>query len=110
MDYVSFIKSIDKPISELVSNKFILDFFERIIDGCMYELYFPQHMQEREIAIADSAINIIRPISHLSLGSDIQKTIWETFLEIKKTDNPIRDRLDLFALRSPEILKTIIEL
>ncbi|MGF0077062.1 Eco57I restriction-modification methylase domain-containing protein [Parabacteroides distasonis] len=110
VDYVSFIKSIDKPISELVSNKFILDFFERIIDGCMYELYFPQHMQEREIAIADSAINIIRPISHLSLGSDIQKTIWETFLEIKKTDNPIRDRLDLFALRSPEILKTIIEL
>ena len=109
VDYVSFIKSIDKPMSDLVSNKFVLDFFERIIDGCIYELYFPQHMQEREITIVDSAIRIIKPISHFSSESDKQKTIWETFLEIKKTDNPIRDRLDLFTLRSPEILKTIIE-
>lgn len=109
VDYVSSIKSIDKPMSDLVSNRFILDFFERIIDGCIYELYFPQHMKEREITIADSAIKIIKPISHLFSESDKQKIIWEVFLEIKKTDNPIRDRLELFTLRSPEILKTIIE-
>lgn len=108
-DYVLFLHKMEKPLSNLVSNKFIYDYFERIIDGCIYELYFPQHMQEREIAIADSAINIIKPISHLSSDLDKQKTIWETFLEIKKTDNPIRDRLELFTLRSPEILKTIIE-
>lgn len=108
-DYASFVKSLDKPISDLVSNKFVLDFFERIIDGCIYELYFPQHMQEKEIAITDSAIKIIKPISHLSSEFDKQETIWDVFLEIKKTDNPIRNRLDLFTLRSSEILKPIIE-
>ena len=35
--------------------------------------------------------------------------ILDVFMNIKKTDNSIRNRLDLFTLRSPEILKLIIE-
>lgn len=109
VDYIICIKSANSSLSELVSNTFISDFFEKVIDGCVYELYFSPHMKEREINIIDFVKNIIKPISHLSSESDKKKTIWETFLEVKKTDNPIRDSLDLFALRSPEILKPIIE-
>ncbi len=35
--------------------------------------------------------------------------ILDVFMNIKKTDNSIRNRLDLSTLRSPEILKLIIE-
>ena len=109
VDYIIYITSANDSLSELVSNTFISDFFEKVIDGCVYELYFSQYMKEREINIIDSVKKIIKPIAKLSSDADKQKIIWEIFIEIKKTDNPIRDRLDLFTLRSPEILKTIIE-
>lgn len=108
-DYILFIKSQDTDISDLVSNKLILDYFERIIDGCVYEIYFQNHMKELEIDIINSALKIIRPISTLSSDKEKSQMILDTFLTIKKTDNPIRNRLELFTLRSTELLKLIIE-
>ena len=108
-DYILFIKSQDTDISDLVSNKLILDYFERIIDGCVYEIYFQNHMKELEIDIINSALKIIRPISTLSSDKEKSQMILDTFLTIKKTDNPIRNRLELFTLRSPKVLKVIIE-
>ena len=108
-DYILFIKSQDTDISDLVSNKLISDYFERIIDGCVYEIYFQNHMKELEIDIINSALKIIRPISILSSDRKKSQMILDTFLTIKKTDNPIRNRLELFTLRSPKVLKVIIE-
>ena len=107
-DYILFIKSQDTDISDLVSNKLISDYFERIIDGCVYEIYFQNHMKELEIDIINSALKIIRPISILSSDRKKSQMILDTFLTIKKTDNPIRNRLELFTLRSPKVLKVII--
>ena len=101
--------SIKRNFSELVSNEIIASFFEKIIDGCVYELYFEEHMKEHEINIIDSALKLIKPISHLTAEEDKYEVILNTFMTIKKTDNQIRNRLDLFTLRSPEILKLIIE-
>lgn len=109
VDYVIFTKQNSIPISDLVSNSFISDYFERIIDGCIYELYFPEHMREKEINILDDVVNRIIPIDNLTTIEEKKNTIWNIFSSIKKTDNPIRSRLELFATRSPEILKLIIE-
>ena len=109
VDYLIFIYSIRENLSELVSNDTIASFFEKIIDGCVYELYFKEHMLEREINIIDSAFELIKPISQLTAKEDKSEVILNTFMTIKKTDNPIRNRLDLLTLRSPEILKLIIE-
>ena len=84
-------------------------FFEKIIDGCVYELYFGEHMKEQEINIIDSALELIKPITNLSSDKEKADMILDVFMNIKKTDNSIRNRLDLFTLRSPEILKLIIE-
>lgn len=108
-DYILFIKSQDTNISDLISNKLISDYFERIIDGCIYEIYFCEHMKELEIDIIDSALKLVKPISQLSSDTEKSETILNSFLTIKKTDNPIRNRLELFTLRSPELLKHIIE-
>ncbi len=109
VDYILFIKSHNTDISSLVSNKLISDYFERIIDGCIYEVYFSEHMKEKGIDIINAALKLISPISQLSSDIEKSKTILETFLTIKKTDNPIRNRLDLFTFRSSDILKPIIE-
>ena len=103
------INSAQNNLSELVSNDTIASYFEKIIDGCVYELYFDGHMKEQEINIIDSALELIKPITHLSSDKEKADMILDVFMNIKKTDNSIRNRLDLFTLRSPEILKLIIE-
>ena len=108
VDYITVLKNTIK-LSDLVSNLTIASFIEKIIDGCVYELYFGEHMKEQEINIIDSALELIKPISQLTTEKDKSEVILNTFMVIKKTDNPIRNRLDLFTLRSPEILKLIIE-
>ena len=109
VDYIISIKYSNYQISELISNKLISDFFERIIDGCIYEIYFSNYMKEKEIDIMSAALELIKPISNLLSDKEKNEAILNTFLTIKKTDNPIRDRLELFTLRSPELLKLIIE-
>ena len=109
VDYIIMIFSTKDSLSELVSNETIASFFEKIIDGCVYELYFGEHMKEQEINIIDSALELIKPITHLSSDKEKADMILDVFMNIKKTDNSIRNRLDLFTLRSPEILKLIIE-
>ena len=109
VDYIILINSAQNNLSELVSNDTIASYFEKIIDGCVYELYFDGHMKEQEINIIDSALELIKPISQLATEKDKSEVILNTFMTIKKTDNSIRNRLDLFTLRSPEILKLIIE-
>ena len=108
VDYVSFLKQNDN-LSDIISNETISIFFEKIIDGCVYELYFNEYMKELEINIIDSALRLIKPISQLSSEKEKSETILNAFMIIKKTDNPIRNRLELFTLRSPELLKVIIE-
>ena len=109
VDYIIMIFSTKDSLSELVSNETIASFFEKIIDGCVYELYFEEHMKEQEINIIDSALELIKPITHISSDKEKADMILDVFMNIKKTDNSIRNRLDLFTLRSPEILKLIIE-
>ncbi len=108
VEYISILKK-NKQLTDIVSNETIASFFEKIIDGCVYELYFEEHMKVQEINIIDSALELIKPISQLTAEEDKFEVILNTFMTIKKTDNSIRNRLDLFTLRSPDILKLIIE-
>lgn len=109
VDYIICIKSESKPISNLVSNFFISELFEKIIDGCVFEIYFPRHVVEKELNLIEYAKTMIHPIADLSSDEEKTTKVWNVFSTIKKTDNEIRNRMELFSLRSPEILKTIIE-
>ena len=109
VDYIMFIKEYKESMSNIISNTIIEDYFNRLLNGCVYELYFKEHMKQLEIDIIDSALGLIKPISQQSTEKDKSEIILSTFMTIKKTDNPIRNRLDLFVSRSPNILRTIIE-
>lgn len=108
-DYIKFIKSQDENISNFISNKLISDYFEKTIDGCIYEIYFGDYMKNLEIDIINSALNLIKPISNLSSKKEKADVILNTFLTIKNANSPIRNRLELFTFKSPEILRPIIE-
>lgn len=108
-DYILFIKSQETNLSDLVSNKLISDYFERIIDGCIYEIYFGNHMKELNINIIDAVVELIQSIGDIPSDKEKGKVILDTFMRIKKTDNEVRNRLELFTLRSSKVLKVIIE-
>ena len=108
-DYILFIKSQDSNLSDLVSNKLISDFFERIIDGCIYEIYFGDHMKELNINIIDAAADLVQSIENMPSDKEKGQMVLDTFMRIKKTDNEVRNRLELFTLKSPDLLKIIIE-
>ena len=66
-------------------------------------------MSERNINILEFADKFIKPISKCFSENEKAGVVLSTFLSIKKTNNEIRNRLDLFTINSPEILKQIIE-
>lgn len=109
VDYIIFINSAKNEIDNFISNKQISDYFERIIDGCIYEIYLGDHMKELNINIIDSAIGLIKPIESLPSNEEKRKKVLDTYMSIKKTDNEIRNRLELFTIKSPKVLKVIIE-
>lgn len=108
VEYIMRLKS-SADISNLVSNNTISHYFDKIIDGIVYELYFQEHMKSKKIDIIEYASELIHPILIGMSDSEKDNLIWSTFANIKKTDNCLRDRLELFSLRSPNILKPIIE-
>ena len=107
-DYLVFLKNPKQIEPFIPINSMFVDLFEKIIDGCVYELFFREHMKEREIDIMNYLYQKIKPINGLS-DIDKNNTIISVHSSIFMTDNPVRTRLKLFVSRSPEFLKPIIQ-
>ena len=106
-DYMVYLRNPHSPaVDNVISNQFIGDCFENIIDGCVYELFFKEHMIERQINIIDYLYRIIKTLEHATKETE---TIASVFDILYKTDNEVRTRLNLFVSRSPEYLKNIIQ-
>jgi adenine-specific DNA-methyltransferase len=99
-------------INDTVKNDHIANFFEEVIDGCVFELYFEEHMKEKGINIIDDVKNYI-DASGLNqdfenIEEEIKKQkIWELYKTLK--ESTVNDRMRQFVAKSPDILKPIIQ-
>lgn len=99
-------------INDIVKNDHIAQFFEEVIDGCVFELYFEEHMKEKGINIID---DVKKYIDESGLNQDFENSvdeikkqkIWELYktmstgiVQVKMTD---------FITKSPDILKPILQ-
>ena len=107
-DYLVFLKNPQQSEHFISLNSMFIDLFEKIVDGCVYELFFREHMKEREIDIMSYLYQKIIPIDGLS-DEDKNNTIISVHSSIFMTDNPVRTRLKLFVSRSQEFLRPIIQ-
>ena len=94
------------------SKKFIL--FQDIQNALVFELYFDRHMKEKNINIAqfvEEDIEAVLGEKDFEKLSDTEKQNSINELEKRWTsaDNDVRNRIKLFAVRSPDILKPILE-
>ena len=107
-DYLVFLKNPKQPKQFISLNSMFVDLFEKIVDGCVYELFFREHMKEREIDIMCYLYHKIKSVDGLS-DEDKNNIIISVHSSIFMTDNPVRTRLKLFVSRSQEFLKPIIQ-
>jgi hypothetical protein len=110
VDYLLFLNDENNSsLSSLVPNSYIAKIFEEILDGCIYELCFEEHMRSLRINILDYVKETIKPIENLPEPQLKAQTINEVFQQLRRSENPIRNRIQLFVTSSPDILKPIIQ-
>jgi type I restriction-modification system DNA methylase subunit len=110
VDYITFIKKIDERISPYTPNDHMAANFEELVDACVYELYFKEHMQEKSLTVLNEVNELLKPIDHLdenTQADEIVKIINSVYDEYKNTDNVIRRRILDFPVKSPDIINVI---
>jgi len=85
-------------IMEHASNEMISQQFEEVLNMMVYELYFEEHMKEKEIDVLQF-INF-PDISKMETFEEKQAAIQKIYYWLKEKDNPIRNRILVSESRS----------
>jgi hypothetical protein len=110
VDYITFIKKYSERISPYTPNDHMAANFEELVDACVYELYFKEHMEEKGLTVLKEVNELLKPIDHLdekTQADKIVKIINAVYDEYKSTDNIIRRRILDFPMKSPDIINVI---
>jgi type I restriction-modification system DNA methylase subunit len=110
VDYITFIKKYSERISPYTPNDHMAANFEELVDACVYELYFKQHMKEKGLTVLKEVNQLLKPIDHLdekTQADKIIKIINAVYDDYKSTDNIIRRRIEDFPVKSPDIINVI---
>ena len=105
---------IGKFLSFAYGKGAIFDGLYNILDAVVFDLYFPEHMKEMEIDVMEF---VERDMEKVLQGQEFdslsdaekEKVIEELHATWSNPDNEVRNRIKLFAVRSPDILKPILE-
>ncbi len=109
VDYLTYLHGEALPLQpNLANNQHFAQFFDEVLNGCVYELYFSDHMHERQITILDLVQQQVPSIEGLE-EEERRTVIYRTYQILRQPDNEIRNRMQLFVSRSPEILQPIIQ-
>lgn len=87
---------------------------ENIIDGLVFQLYLPDHVLDKQIDIfrfvEKDLLSVLknRDFKNLS-NSEKENIIKQLHTRWTHPDSEVRNRIKLFAVRSPEILKPILD-
>ncbi|RLD54272.1 MAG: hypothetical protein DRJ01_18255 [Bacteroidetes bacterium] len=73
----------------------------------VYELYFEEHMKENKIDVLQFID--FQDISQLETFEEKRDVIQREYYKLKEKDNPIRNRILLAPVHSPNIIKRINE-
>lgn len=88
--------------------------FQAVSDSIIYNLYFPVHMKQRGIDIIDFVEDDINKVMQSTdfdqlSDSDKEKVIKQLQVTWSQPKNEVRKRMNLFAEKSPDILRPILE-
>lgn len=108
------ISNISHIIILLRKNNRNIETFNKVINGLIFQIYFSKHMQEKQIDIAQFVENDLNQVLQNRTFEQLDNSEKETIIQQLHSqwthpDNEVRNRIKLFAVRSPDILKPILE-
>jgi len=109
-----FLRNIYLLAEYSVQHDFYNSIYRSVIDGIVFQLYFPEHMWKKQIDIFQF---VVTDLSEVMQGQDFEKLsdsekeniINQLHARWTHPDSEVRNRIKLFAVRSPDILKPILE-
>ncbi|CAA6798697.1 MAG: Putative type IIS restriction /modification enzyme, N-terminal half [uncultured Sulfurovum sp.] len=107
VDYIIFLKASDKNIDKYADNETIIKYhFEEVIDSLVYELYFRDEFQDKNIEFLKYAKKYFKPIENL-LEDEKIKVIHNSYLLLIEQHNEIRNNLELMTIRLKDLILPI---
>lgn len=89
--------------SNLVSNEYLANEYEKLIDGCVYELYFKNEM----LSVGVSVIERLMPYINTQRFDDNNlSSIWDVYEQCDKIG--LIESIDSLSLLGSKVLKTVI--
>jgi hypothetical protein len=102
--YILFLKNEESPsISNIVANTMISSTIEKLINACVYELYFEEEIKSSNTDILSLLNELLSKIKSLP----IEKQINQLFSELSDYKNEIRNRIILQETRSMSVSQII---
>jgi adenine-specific DNA-methyltransferase len=83
------------------------NFLEEVIDACVMEIYFAEHMAERDLGITAHVANLLTPLNGQETPSNHTQTLLDLYAVANDSKHPIRNMLLRIPLDSPELLAVI---
>ena len=117
VDYIMFLKTLEEPVNEYVSNQHIVKSFEEVLDAMVYELYFKDEFEgkciqfEKEkgyIKFIEYAKEDYTSIEGLDETKSVEM-ITHSYQKLKEPYNKIRNNLILLPIHFKELIKPIME-
>lgn len=105
-DYLVFLYSSNNPkINPYTDNVNIAPVFEDLLNMCVYELYFTEHMKNIDVDV----LRFIDLPEIDSIKNDTKKAeiINNVYKNLQTQENPIRNRIITANLNSPDIIRRI---
>jgi len=113
VDYILFLKTLDKPINEYVSNEHIIISFEQVLNAMVFELYFKKEFMalknkvySKELVFIKYAKEDYKSIKELD-KTNKKQIINESFKTLKEPYNLIRNNLILMGIELENLIVNI---
>jgi len=104
VDYILYLKNAENPpVSNMVNNEVIASYFEKVIDACVYELYFEEEIKAAQVDVLGLVGQSLDKVSTLPVEQQILR-MYEEWNEYK---NEVRNRIILQETRSGSVAQII---
>ena len=92
-----------------LSESAVIDFLQELLDACVMECHFPDHMAERDLVFLDDLAPHLHGYTSNASDASQREFLDHFYRTLNAKDSKIRDRLDRISKDSPDLLAVIKE-
>ena len=103
VDYIIYLKGVNRKISDDTTNESLVSMFEKVIDAIIYELYFTDEIQSQQMDVIHLVAESLKQID----SKPVEEQIIFLFNDWSDSKNEIRNRVILQETRSKSVSEII---